>query len=188
MDKRIDVITSGLISGGDIYSNHKGYTRATIRKCLQTGDDLEIILKEEEMENLDLNHDDALVISIIMINARIKRVIIDTNISVDILYYDTFQKLKPLTNDLTPMTSSLTGFTDYLIFSLEIINLHVMFGDEPYSKIITKFMIVDIPSVYNAIISQLMLNRLRAVVLTYYIVIKFTTRISIRELRSNIRE
>lgn len=38
---------------------------------------LEIIFKEEKMEYLDLNYDDALVLSIRIINARVKRVMIN---------------------------------------------------------------------------------------------------------------
>ena len=90
MERRINVIISRLVSGGVIYSGYKGYTRVTIRKRSQIGDDSEIIFKVEEMENLDSNHDDALVVFVRMINARMKRVIIDTNSSADIIYYDTF--------------------------------------------------------------------------------------------------
>ena len=63
------------------------------------------------------------------------------------------------------MISSLIGFTDDSIFSLETMSLHVIFGDELYSKtIMTKFMVVGIPSMYNIIIGRSMLNRLRAIV------------------------
>lgn len=51
------------------------------------------------------------------------------------------------------MTSSLIRFTSDSISPLETINIYVTFEDKPYSKtILTKFMMVDILSVYNAII------------------------------------
>lgn len=92
---------------------------------------------------------------------------IDTDNFVYILYFDIFQKLEISTNDLTPMTFSLTRFTGNSISPLGIVNIHVTFGDEPCSKIIiTKFMMVDIPSAYNVVIGRPMLNRLRAMVST----------------------
>ena len=91
--------------------------------------------------------------SVRIANARINWVMIDTGSSIDILYFDVFQKLGFTTKDLTPMTSSSTGFTGDSISPLEIMNLHVTFGDNPCFKIVmTKFMVVDILSIYNVII------------------------------------
>lgn len=66
---------------------------------------------------------------------------------------------------------------------------HVTFGDEPCSKtVMTKFMVVDTPSVYNTIIGQRTFNRLRVEVSTYHMVMKFLIRINVRELRSDLKE
>lgn len=102
-----------------------------------------------------------------MTNARVKRVIIDTGNSIDILYFDTFQKLKLLTDNVTPMTSSLMRFTSDSISSCEIINMYVTIEDEPYSKtILAKFMVMDIPLEYNAIIGSPTLNILKVAMST----------------------
>ncbi|RZS14571.1 hypothetical protein BHM03_00046269 [Ensete ventricosum] len=53
-------------------------------------------------------HDDALVISLRMANAYVKRVMIDTGSSADILYFDAFQRLGLTDRDLAPLTSTLT--------------------------------------------------------------------------------
>ena len=53
-------------------------------------DNIEILVKEKEMKYLDSNHDDTLIVSISMINAWVKRVMIDTNNSINILYFDSF--------------------------------------------------------------------------------------------------
>ena len=87
------------------------------------------------------------------------------------------------------MTSSLMGFTSDSISPLRTVNLHVMFGDEPFFKMMmVRFMVVNILSAYNIIIGRPMLNRLRAMVLTYHIVIKLPMRIGIGESRRNPRE
>ncbi|RRT36676.1 hypothetical protein B296_00044709 [Ensete ventricosum] len=55
-------------------------------------------------------HDDALVILVHMGNAYVKRVMIDTESSTDILYFDAFQKLGLTDRYLAALTSTLTGF------------------------------------------------------------------------------
>ena len=87
------------------------------------------------------------------------------------------------------MIISLTRCARDSVSSLKIISFHVTFGDEPYSKtMITKIMIADIPLVYNMIIGRSMLNRVRVVVPTYHMMMKFSIRISVGELRNNSRE
>lgn len=89
-----------------------------------------------------------------MINTWVKMVMIDTSSFVDILYVDAFQKLELSTNDLTPVTYSLTGFIGDSISSLGTMNLYIIFRDDACSKIIlAKFMMVYIPSVYNIVIN-----------------------------------
>ena len=53
-------------------------------------DNLEITYKEEEVRYLDSNNDNALVVSMRMINALVKRVMIEIRSSVNILYYDAY--------------------------------------------------------------------------------------------------
>lgn len=55
--------------GGDNTLGYKAYARATIEKHPRSEDDSKITFKYEEMKYLDSNHDDAIVVSIRMINA-----------------------------------------------------------------------------------------------------------------------
>ena len=76
----------------------------------------------------------------------------------------------------------MTEFTRDSTSPLGIVNLHVTFIDKLYSKtILTKFMMVYIPSLYIVIIGRLILNNLRALVLTYHMVMKFSMRANICE-------
>ena len=47
------------------------------------------------------------------------------------------------------------------------------------------FLIVKIPSAYNTILGQLGLNVLRAVVLTYHMLVQFLTRFDVGEMRGD---
>ena len=105
-----------------------------------------------------------MVIFVKMVNAHIKRVMIDTCSFTNIFNFDAFQKLGFTINDLTPMASSLTRFTNDSICPLGIVSLHVIFGDEPYSKtVMIKFTVVNILLAYNVIICRPILNILHAV-------------------------
>lgn len=64
---------------------HKAYAHTTIEKYLKSKYDLEITFKEEETDYLDPNYDDSLVVFVRMINAQVKKVIIDIGSSFDIL-------------------------------------------------------------------------------------------------------
>ncbi|RRT33612.1 hypothetical protein B296_00053290 [Ensete ventricosum] len=70
--------------------------------------------------------------------------------------------------------------------------IHVTFGGEPRSKtLMVSFMVVKLPSAYNAIIGRIgrpTLNRLRAIVSTYHRILKFPTRAGVGEVRSDPKE
>ena len=149
---------------------------------------MKITFIEEETKCLNLNHDDALVVSMRMINALGKRVMIDICSSIDILYFNAFQKLGLSANNLSPIESSLMVFMGDFIYPLGTISLHITFDEEPCSKIVmTKFIVVKILLAYNVIIGQPTLNRLNAM-MTYYMVMKFSRRTDVGKLKSNPRE
>ncbi|RRT58252.1 hypothetical protein B296_00034281 [Ensete ventricosum] len=121
-----------------------------------------------------------------IVNARIRRIMIDTGSSVDILYLNAFQKLGMTNRDLIPMTSTLTGFTGDTITPVGVATLPMTFCNEPRTKtFMVPFMVVDILSAYNVIIRRPTLNKLKAVVSTYHRSMKFSTSGGPREIRSN---
>lgn len=94
MEKQIDVNFGGHVSGGESSSGRKAYTWAYSRKTPRVEEGPRIVFREEDACHLDLTHDDALVISVRIANALVKRVMIDIASSVDVLYLDAFQKLE----------------------------------------------------------------------------------------------
>ncbi|RRT76541.1 hypothetical protein B296_00015285 [Ensete ventricosum] len=131
-------------------------------------------------------HDDALVISIRMANAYVKRVMIDTGSSTYILYFNAFQKLGLIDKDLVTLTSIMTGFTGDFVSPMGAATIPVTFGGEPRSKtLIVPFIVVKLPSAYNVIIGRPTLNWLKAIVSTYHRLMKFPTRAGVGEVRSD---
>ncbi|RRT33119.1 hypothetical protein B296_00048003 [Ensete ventricosum] len=164
VEKQIDVIFRGPASGGDSSSARKAYARSEVGKRPAHDEDLDITFKSGGEEYPC--HDDVLVISTRMTNAYVKRVMIDTESLADILYFDTFQKLGLTDKDLVTLTSILTGFIEDFVSPLGATTIPVTFRGEPRSKtLIVSFMVVKVPSTYNAIIGRPTLNRLKAAML-----------------------
>ncbi|RWW52500.1 hypothetical protein BHE74_00041079 [Ensete ventricosum] len=187
MEKQINVIIGGPTSGGDNPSACKAYAQTTIQKRPRQEPFPEITFRSREEEYLD--HDDALVISTRIANARVKRIMVDTGSSTDILYFDVFQKLGLIDKDLVPMISTLIGFTRDTIAPLGITTLPLTVGEELRTKtMMVSFMVVKVPSAYNAIIGRPTLNRLRATISTYHRTMKFPTSAGVSEARSDPQE
>ncbi|RWW65175.1 hypothetical protein BHE74_00027533, partial [Ensete ventricosum] len=186
-EKQIDVIFDGPASGGSNSSARKAYGRSEVGKRPLHNEDLDVTFKSGGEEYP--YHDDALVISIRMANAYVKRVMIDTGSSTDILYIDAFQKLGLTDRDLVTLTSTLTGFIGDFVSPLGATTISITFEGEPRSKtLMVSFMVVKLSSAYNAIIGRPTLNRLKAIVSTYHRILKFPTRAGVGEVRSDPRE
>ncbi|RWW41734.1 hypothetical protein BHE74_00052765 [Ensete ventricosum] len=136
IEKQIDVIIGGLASGGDSFSARKAYVRSAVEKRPRRSQDPEITFGDEDDAYPD--HDVALVTSSQIANARVKRVMVDTGITV---------------------------------------------REEPRSKtLLVSFIMVALPSAYNAIIGRPMLNKPMVVVSTYHRIMKFSTKARVGEV------
>ncbi|XP_009388264.2 uncharacterized protein LOC103975079 [Musa acuminata AAA Group] len=184
VERQIDVIIGGPATGGSSLSARKSYARSSVEKRPRPELEPEIFFGAEEGERS--HHDDALVISIQIANAQVKRIMVDTGSSADVLYLDALKKLGLPTEDLIPMSSALKGFTGDSISPLGTTTLPVTIGEEPRTKtIMTTFMVVNLPSAYNVILGRPTLNKLKAVVSTYHRAIKFPTSAGVGESRSD---
>ncbi|XP_064979721.1 uncharacterized protein LOC135622020 [Musa acuminata AAA Group] len=128
-------------------------------------------------------HDDALVISARVANAQVRRIMVDTGSSADILYFDAFRKLGLARENMKLMCSALTGFTGDSISPLGAITLPLTLGAPPRLKtVMTTFLVVDLPTTYNAILGRPTLNKVRAIISTYYQTVKFPTHAGVGEV------
>ncbi|RWW81145.1 hypothetical protein BHE74_00010483 [Ensete ventricosum] len=76
IEKHIDIIVNGPASDEDSVSGRKAYAQAVVEKHPRQKDEPEITFEASETEYPD--HDDSLVVSVRIANARVKRVMIDT--------------------------------------------------------------------------------------------------------------
>ncbi|RZR86748.1 hypothetical protein BHM03_00014003 [Ensete ventricosum] len=119
----------------------EGYLRHYVKSLMQK-DEPNIVFEMGETEYPD--HNDALVVLVCIANAKVKRVMIDTRSSINVLYFDVFHKLGLTTIDLSPMSTTLIGFTGDFIAPLGMIILLVIIEQEPRSKtMMVTFMVVN---------------------------------------------
>ncbi|GMN32862.1 hypothetical protein TIFTF001_049812 [Ficus carica] len=77
---------------------------------------------------------------------------------------------------LTPVVTPLYGFAGECVRAEGVITLPVTMGEDLAQVTrMVNFLVVDHPSVYNAIIGRPTLNAMRAVTSTYHLMMKFPT-------------
>ncbi|KAK3035469.1 hypothetical protein RJ639_034439 [Escallonia herrerae] len=145
-----------------------------------------ITFSDEDSKDIQTPHDDPLVITIRAGNFDIKRVLIDNGSSAEILFHDAFKKMNIPTDRLRKMDTPLYGFSNHPVAAEGIIALPITI-DTPLAQanFILDFVVVKVPSAYNAILGRPALNQLQAVVLTYHLNMKFPTEHGIGEVKGD---
>ncbi|GAV70350.1 LOW QUALITY PROTEIN: hypothetical protein CFOL_v3_13848, partial [Cephalotus follicularis] len=132
-------------------------------KRMKTGGDEEVIsFSEADYEGVRLPHDDPVVVTLLMKLFTMKRILIDSGSSADILYKHAFD-LNIQTDHLRPVKTPLVGFAGEMVHPLGSIDQSVVAGTTPrQTQVQMTFLVVDTPSPYNAIIGRPGLNLLEA--------------------------
>ncbi|GAV78085.1 hypothetical protein CFOL_v3_21553, partial [Cephalotus follicularis] len=128
-----------------------------------SGDEEVITFSEADYEGVRLPHDDPVVVTLLVELFTMKRILIDSGSSADILYKHAFDQLRILADQLKPVKTPLVGFIGETIHPLGSINLSVVAGAAPrQTQVEMTFLVVDTPSPYNAIVGRPGLNLLEA--------------------------
>ena len=119
-------------------------------------------------------HDDPLVITPVIGNSSVKRVLVDNGASVDILFYDAYEKMGYSDAHLTPSDMPIYGFNDVETKIEGMIQLLVTMGTEPrQATCMLNFLVVKASSTYNAILGRTGIHAFKAIPSTYHMKIKF---------------
>ncbi|KAL0404551.1 UNVERIFIED_CONTAM: hypothetical protein Sradi_2095900 [Sesamum radiatum] len=149
----------------------------------------DITFSNEDTKRITFPHEEALVVSAIVSNTEVRRILINSGSSVDILFKETFRKMGMRREELMPRETILMGFEGSTIRALGEIILPVSLGEEPRIKtIMVRFLVVDTsyPS-YNIILGRPALNAIGAVISTSCLKMKFPTEYEIGEVCGNQR-
>ena len=141
---------------------------------------------DENAARIHHPHDDAIVITLLIADYTVRRVLVDNGSSADILYYPAFQKINLGRDQLRPMHSPLVGFGGMKVQPVGTISLPVVMG--AYPQQVTRnvnFLVVDCSSSYNAIIGRLTLNSWKAITSAYLLSVKFPMEYGVGEVQGD---
>ncbi|GAV69124.1 hypothetical protein CFOL_v3_12625 [Cephalotus follicularis] len=145
-----------------------------------------IIFSEADYEGVRLHHDDPVLVTLLVERFTMKRILIDNGSSVDILYKHVFDRLRISVDQLKPTKTILVSFVGEMVHPLGSINLSMVAGTASrHTQVEIRFLVVDTPSPYNAIIGRPGLNLMVSIVSTRHLLVKFPTRFGVGEVRGD---
>ena len=108
-----------------------------------------------------INQDDLVVISIIIANFMVSKVLIDQGNSTDILYWKTFQRLEVSPYTIHPHASPLLGFAVERVKNRGYVDVMTTFSQGKLSKSFTiRYLLVDADTSYFSLIGKKTLNEI----------------------------
>ncbi|XP_070054751.1 uncharacterized protein [Nicotiana tomentosiformis] len=150
----------------------------THSKRLQEDD---ITFTEEDVDKLLLPHNDTLVISLNVLDYKIRRCLVDLGSSANIIQWRVLEQTK-LTGSIIPAIKLLAGFNLASVTTREEILL--LINAEGVMKT-TLFEVVDGDMRYNIILGRPWLHEMKAVPSTYHQLLKFPTHEGIKQIRGD---
>ncbi|GFS34945.1 hypothetical protein Acr_00g0036910 [Actinidia rufa] len=191
----IQMIHGGFGSGGCSTSSRKKHARTALRLAEEEiynlssssfGDQTPITFSNDDLRGLHLSHDDALVVSAVIANFNVQRILIDNESSTDILFISAFERMKIGLDKLHPFHTPLIGFGGNTTHPLGWINLPITLETEPQQTTVWQdFIVVDCPSPYNAILGRPTLGGIKAIISTYHLKVKFPTPTGIGKIKGD---
>ncbi|XP_022866144.1 uncharacterized protein LOC111385950 [Olea europaea var. sylvestris] len=127
----INIIVGGTISGEDSSSGRKQYARQPpIISRPDLGRTEDISFGMDDLEGIAFPHDDALVISAIIANFEVKRILVDNGSAANVLSHEAFVQMGISSEQLKLVKTPLQGFGGGVITPEGIVGLPLTLGTE----------------------------------------------------------
>ncbi|XP_020208397.1 uncharacterized protein LOC109793340 [Cajanus cajan] len=173
----INTIAGGFAGGGSSSSARKRHLRA-IKSVNVIGRASPvrmppITFTDRDFHDIEPVQDDPMVISVEINNCLVKKTLVDQGSSADILYWKTFEQLGIPEQELTPYDEPLVGFSGERVDTRGTIDLYTYFGDDQRRRIKVRYVVVQANTSYNILLGRPSLNKLRAIVSTPHLAMKF---------------
>ncbi|KAK3037092.1 hypothetical protein RJ639_029934 [Escallonia herrerae] len=179
----INTISGGPSAGGPSSSSRKAYARQVNLaqgQAKRTKASISLEFDDADLDGVSLPHDDALVITLRIDAFQVKRILVDTGSSADIIFEDAFNQMGISDDRVKPISSPLYGFIGASALVKGIAPLTVIAGEGPRQAVHTfDFLVVKVRSSYNRILGRTGLNKLQAVASTYHLIMKFPTPVGV---------
>ena len=146
---------AGRITGGDGSTKRKRSTRSiySINSKAVPTEQIGTQISAADKGAIITHYEDALVVKALIHNCMVHSILVDTGSSVNLLTLKVFDKMGLDQVKLSPVNTPLVGLVGKSTTIVGSIKLEVKLGEGNITKALqAKFMVVDIPFTYNAII------------------------------------
>jgi hypothetical protein len=152
--------------------------------CSVSGGVMEQVISfsDNDLKNVQLPHNDPLVVILRIGSYDVERVLIDQGSYQEVMYQDLYTKLSMGEAELSSFTSPIFGFSGEPVVPLGKTVLLVLAGP---INLQTEFIVVKASSLYNAIMGRDWLHRMRAIPSTLHQKLRFPTKTGIMELNGD---
>ncbi|XP_021742868.1 uncharacterized protein LOC110708948 [Chenopodium quinoa] len=179
----IEVITGGPVHGGSvsgakkILSEYKHIVNALgVDERPRPTNIPSVSFSEADAKGIVFPHDDPLVLILLINGCDIKRALIDGGSSTNILFARVFDAMMIGRKYLTPVAYPVIGFNGSTVRPEGSIIPQVRIGEGTRARdMMTEFLIVDVPSAYNAIVGRPLIHDAQAVVSTYHLTMVYVS-------------
>jgi hypothetical protein len=141
-----------------------------------------ISFSDSDLHDVQLPHNDPLVITLRIGNYDVKRVLVDQGSFAEVMYQELYEKLGLGKSDLSELSSPVFGFSGESTIPLGKTTLPVLTGP---INLQTEFIVIQAPSPYNAIMGRSWLHRMRAVPSTLHQKLRFPTKDGVMEINGD---
>ncbi|XP_074265927.1 uncharacterized protein LOC141588380 [Silene latifolia] len=140
--------------------------------CRASHSDLPVVAFDEEDVHDNQEHHDALIITLSMANWTVRKVLVDTGSSINLIMLKTIEIMGFSEKDLKKKTIPLVGFSGETANLLWEIVIPTYVGG--INKQV-RYLVIDGPSTYNVILGRPWLRLMKPVPSTYHQCVKFPT-------------
>ncbi|XP_024035540.1 uncharacterized protein LOC127899300 [Citrus sinensis] len=155
------------MTGKEVLLNLPAAKKAKVRQ-------VPIMWTEDDEEGILYPHEDALVIKAIVASTELRRILVDTGSSVDILFKSALDDMGISDLKLERTNTSLKGFGRGRLTPLGIIELPITVGTKLFERtVMLDFVVVEERSPYQMILGRPFMRISQCVVSTHYLALKY---------------
>lgn len=134
-----------------------------------------ISFSDDDFTGVQILHNDALVCSANLGGVEVRRLLVDTGSSCDILYISVYEKTGLKVSDMEFCSGPIIGFTGHPVLTLGVISFPVTVSTKPKTMMkVVKITVVKMDSTYNDIIGRSFILTIEAILSPFH-QIKFST-------------
>ncbi|XP_073120902.1 uncharacterized protein [Henckelia pumila] len=140
----------------------------------------------QDLEGVNLPHNDALLIQAWITNYDVRRVFVDSGSSVNVLFQEAFEQMDLQGYELSPVKTALYGFAGHTVQTQGEMLLPITLGSGDEKRtVMTRFTLVEAPSSYNVILGRPAMNSFKAGASAYHQKIKFPVGDKVGEVQGD---